>query len=178
MKSDGNGKRLVISRSVLRRTHEYFYPYFEVGVETACFWFGPEVDDIQVVTTVSVPTLFQTAGNYRVEPASWRRLIQRMRESNLRLLAQVHTHPIDYGVKHSWVDDEKGYSTANASLSLVWPDYGRDFSYQLDSLGVHEIRRGEWVLLSEADVHRRVQVVDDFADFRWNVDSGGIYEHE
>lgn len=173
-----DSKLLVISGSVLRRTHEYFYPYFEANVETACFWFGIEAESVQVVTTIAAPSLFQTAGNYQVDPASWRRLIKRMRSLGLDIIAQVHTHPVDFGVKHSWIDDERGYSTTNGSLSIVWPDYGRQFDYQLDSLGVHEIRDGDWTLLSEAERHRRMRVVDDFADFRWVINNGGIHEHE
>jgi hypothetical protein len=171
-------RSLIVSRSVLRQTHEYFYPYFEAGVETACFWFGVEEARVQIVTTIAVPALFQTAGNYRVDPDSWRRVVARMRRFGLITLAQVHTHPFDYGVKHSFIDDERSYSTAAGSLSIVWPDYGSGFDYRLASLGVHEVRDGVWELLTSAEREQRIKIVDDFADFRWAIRSGGISDSE
>lgn len=116
-------RTLLVSRAVLRRTHEYFLPYWRAGVETACFWFGVDAGQLQVVTTVAVPKLYQTRGNYTVEMTSLRRLAAGMRASGLTNLAQLHTHPSDW-VDHSPYDDERAYSTREGALSLVWAYYG------------------------------------------------------
>lgn len=171
-------KTLIVPMSVVRRTHEYFLPYWRAGVETACFWFGTELDAVQVATTVAVPELYQTAGNYRVVPASMRKLATAMREQGLTNLAQIHTHPIDYVVKHSWIDDERGYSTAEGALSIVWADYGHGLSFDMADVGVHEITDGEWELTDRTRAKQRIRIVDDFSDFRWEIRSGDINEHE
>ena len=169
---------LILSQASLRRTHDYFFPYWQAGVETACFWFGCEVQNYQIVTTIAVPKLYQSPGNYKVDQSSWRRLVHSMRKQNLTNLAQVHTHPIDYGVNHSGYDDERSYSTKPGSLSLVWADYGRVGTFDLDGIGVHERFGDEWVLLNNSKVAERIMVVDDFADFRWVIDNGGINDEE
>jgi hypothetical protein len=171
-------KTLVVPHEILRRTHEYFLPYHQAQVETACFWFGVDAGQLQIVTTVGVPKLFQTAGNYRVERASMSRLSNAMRHRRLTNLAQIHTHPPNCGVEHSPYDDAHAYSTKNGALSLVWADYGSTLRPDLRSVGVHERRNGEWELLGESEVARRILLVDDFADFRWAIESGGISSYE
>lgn len=170
-------KVLVVSRAILRRTHEYFSPYHEVGVETACFWFGIDAGDVQVATTVAAPRLFQTFGNYSVEMRSMRRLSAAMREQGLTNLAQIHTHPSDW-VDHSTWDDERAYSTRGGAVSIVWPDYGLGLAHDLGGLGVHERRGGEWVRLDARASAARIRLVDDFADYRWQIEQGEIRNEE
>lgn len=170
-------RRLLVSRAVLRRTHEYFLPYWSAGVETACFWFGVDAGRLQVVTTVAVPKLHQTGGNYSVEMTSLRRLATEMRTNSLTNLAQLHTHPSDW-VDHSSYDDERAYSTREGALSLVWADYGSRLGHDLSGIGVHERRGADWVRLSEAEAEGRIRLVDDLADFRWEIKGGGIRDEE
>jgi hypothetical protein len=146
-------------------------------VETACFWFGVDVGQLQVVTTVAVPKLYQTHGNYTVEMTSLRRLAAGMRASGLTNLAQLHTHPSDW-VDHSPYDDERAYSTREGALSLVWACYGSQMSHDLSGIGVHERRGAKWVRLSDGETASRIRLVDDFADFRWEIKGGGIRNEE
>lgn len=177
--SDSERQRtLIVPRSIFRRTHEYFLPYWRAGVETACFWFGHDAGDVQVVTTIAVPKLFQTSGNYRIDAAEWPRLIRSMKQQKLTNLAQVHTHPVHYAVKHSRYDDEHAYSTQPGSLSLVFADYGLATDFDLNGVGVHECTVVGWRLLKTAEVLRRIRLVDDFADFRWKIEAGGVSDDE
>lgn len=181
LENDGGevgSRMLILSRSVIRRTHEYFLPYWNAGVETACYWFGHDADSLQIVTTVAVPKLFQSPGNYRVEPESWRRLARSMKEQGLTNLAQIHTHPIDYTVRHSPFDDQQAYSTQEGGLSLVFADYGVGCRYDLGAVGVHERTAAGWRLLEANDVADRIRMVDDFADFRWEITGGDIRQYE
>ena len=171
------GRALVVPRAALRRTHDYFLPYWRAGVETACFWFGVGDGGVQAVTTVAAPKLYQTGGNYSVDMPSLRRLAAAMRGQGLTNLAQVHTHPSAW-VDHSPYDDERAYSTRDGALSLVWADYGSGLSYDLSGVGVHERRGGVWVRLEEREAGERVRLVDDFADFRWRIEGGGIRDEE
>jgi hypothetical protein len=170
-------RSLLVSRAVLRRTHEYFLPYWSAGVETACFWFGVDAGHLQVVTTVAAPKLYQTPGNYSVEMTSLRRLAAAMRANGLTNMAQLHTHPSDW-VDHSPHDDERAYSTREGALSLVWACYGSQMCHDLSGIGVQERRGEEWVRLSEAETANRIRLVDDFADFRWEIKGGGIRNDE
>jgi hypothetical protein len=92
-------------------------------------------------------------------------------------LAQVHTHPSDW-VEHSPYDDERAYSTREGALSLVWPDYGLSLNYDLCGVGVHVRRAGAWVQLDEREAGERIRLVDDFADYRWRIEGGGIRDEE
>jgi hypothetical protein len=170
-------RRLYLPRWVLHRTHEILLPYWREGVETACFWFGVDAGQLQVVTTVALPKLYQTSGNYLVEMSSLRRMAALMRPSGLTNLAQVHTHPTEW-VKHSPYDDEHAYSTRHGALSLVWPHYGATLGHDLHGIGVHERRNGEWIRLSETQTEERIRLVDDLADFRWEIERGRLSDDE
>ena len=170
-------RRLYLPQSVLHRTHEILLPYWREGVETACFWFGVDAGQLQVVTTMALPKLYQTRGNYLVEMTSLRRMAAQMRLIGLTNLAQVHTHPTEW-VNHSPYDDEHAYSTRHGSLSLVWPHYGATVGHDLHGIGVHERRNGEWSRLSEIQTKERIWLVDDLADFRWEIKGGLIVDDE
>lgn len=170
-------RTLFVSRSILRDTHEYFLPYWRAHVETACFWFGVDAGDYQVVTTIAAPKLYQTSGNYSVEMTSMRRLAAEMRAQGLVNLAQVHTHPSRW-VGHSSYDDAHAYSTRDGALSLVWSDYGLQLGHELDGVGVHRRRGGKWLHLDGKEVREKIRLVDAFADFRWEIDRGTINDEE
>ena len=106
-------RRLYLPQSVLHRTHEILLPYWREEVETACFWFGVDAGQLQVVTTVALPKLYQTRGNYLVEMTSLRRMAAQMRLSGLTNLAQIHTHPTD------WVDHVDKHVHLNKSSKDV-----------------------------------------------------------
>lgn len=163
--------RLFVSRGILRSTHEFFLPYWAAGVETACFWFGVNVGRDQVATTLALPKLYQTAGGYRVDSVSMRRLSSLMSEQGLENLAQVHTHPSNW-IGHSSFDDEHAYSTRKGSLSLVWPNYGLSFNHDLTGVGVHEYRRNDWVELPVSEIRERIRIIDSVADCRWQIQGG------
>jgi hypothetical protein len=167
---------LYVPRSLLRDTASYFLPYCQARVETACYWFGIEADTCQVATTLVLPRLYQTAGNYSIDITSSRRLANEMVFLGLVNLAQVHTHPPHCSVRHSRYDDQHAYSTRNGSLSLVWPDYGCSASQSLTGVGVHERRSGRWIQLTEAQIAERIHLVESVADYRWDIVSGGIEE--
>lgn len=137
-------------------------------MEAACLWFGIENGGTRVATTLALPMLLQSAGNYRMEPSSLRSIATEMRKQGLIAVAQVHTHPADW-VGHSRYDDERAYSTRDASLSFVWPHYGRRVGHDLEEIGVHERRNGCWEQLGQEEVGRRVRVVDSLADHRWEI---------
>lgn len=159
---------LILPRAALNETHAFFLPYWRAGVETACFWFGVEAGDRQVVTTVAMPRLHQSQGHYRVERDSLRRLAETMRAQGLINLAQVHTHP-GLWVGHSPYDDDNAYSTRTGALSFVWPEYGRSLLHTLAGIGVHERYEGAWRQLDQESIERRVHLVDSRADVRWEI---------
>src|SRR5258708_7456847 len=102
---------LCVPESILQQMATFFAPYGRAGVETACYWFGYEWDAVQVVTTLVLPRLFQSAGTNRVDTSAARRMAREMSAVGLVNLAQVHTHPPDCPVNHSRFDDEHTYST-------------------------------------------------------------------
>jgi hypothetical protein len=167
---------LYVARAILQDTAAYFLPYCQAGVETACYWFGVETESCQVVTTLAIPRLYQTAVNYRVDTTSSRLLAGAMSAQGLVNLAQVHTHPPHCPVSHSLYDDQYSYSTREGALSLVWPDYGCTAGQNLNGVGVHERREGHWMRLSDEQVAQRIHPVDSIADYRWEIVSGRTEE--
>ncbi|MFL5758977.1 MAG: hypothetical protein ACJ789_04520 [Thermomicrobiales bacterium] len=161
-------RRVILPRSVICDTHQFFQPYRRAKVEAVCFWFGVTCQGLQVVTTVAAPQLRQSRGYYQVIPESLHRLAADMRRQGLTNLAQVHTHPSS-GVDHSYYDDENAYSTREGALSFVWPHYGAGLDYELAGIGVHERRGGRWERLDHPQVAQRIQIIDGFADFRWEM---------
>lgn len=169
--------KLYLPQRVLQETHDYFFPYWRVHVETACFWFGIQTGECQIITTLAIPKLYQTSGNYLVEKESIRRLASAMRLQGLTNLAQVHTHPTDW-VEHSVYDSEHAYSTKDGALSFVWPNYGASAAHSLAGIGVHERRNQKWIQLTEDQMDKRIFLVDSVADFRWQINGGGIRNEE
>jgi hypothetical protein len=168
---------LHVPHTILQDTFTYFLPYGQASVETACYWFGIEIDTNQIVTTLVIPRLYQTKGNYRIDTVSSRRLANEMSEQGLVNLAQVHTHPPGCSVEHSLYDDQHAYSTREYALSFVWPSYGRSASYDLRSVGVHERREGRWILLTRSQVTERVRLLNSVVDYRWEIEHGNIEEN-
>src|SRR5258708_36805904 len=101
---------LVLPRKLIVETHEYFLPYWSAGVESACFWFGVDLNDQQIVTSLALPKLYQTPGIFSVDKNSMRRLSLSMAHQGLTNLAQIHTHPAEW-VAHSPFDMHRAHST-------------------------------------------------------------------
>lgn len=170
--------RVIVPRSLVTATFVAFVPYWRAQVETAVFWAGPDGEDHAVATTLVQPALLQTRGNYRVPADARAHMARALGEQGLVIHAQVHTHPETW-VGHSPYDDAHAYSTAEGSLSIVWPQYGRSHAHDLAGTGLHLRRQGRWVELrspQERAVH--LQVVDDHLDLRFVVRPGGLHADE
>jgi hypothetical protein len=71
-----------------------------------------------------------------------------LNERNLRLAAQVHSHPTD--AYHSETDERYSIVTARGGLSLVVPDFARD-PFSLGSCAVYRLEaRNQWVEVPES----------------------------
>lgn len=170
--------RVILPRVLLIETYRALVPYWQAGVETALFWAGPDHEDQAVITTLVQPALHQTPGNYQVPPEARLQMARRLSAQHLVIHAQVHTHPASW-VGHSPYDDAHAYSTAEGSLSVVWPVYGQTCAHDLSGLGLHTRRQGRWVpLLSPQERAEHLEVVDDHIDLRFTIHAGGINDDE
>jgi len=170
--------RVVVPRHVVTATHVAFLPYWQAGVETAAFWAGPDSEERGVITTLVQPSLHQTPGNYHVPPAARMQMARRLGAQGLVVYAQVHTHPRAW-VGHSAYDDAHAYSTADGSLSLVWPEYGRACPHDLEGIGLHVRLGGRWTeLVSQEERDAHLHLVDDHLDLRFSIQAGGLHDDE
>ncbi len=169
---------LYVSQTLLRQTHESFFPAWQAQAEAACLWCGVETDAYQVATTLAIPRLVHSAGAYRIERGSMRRLADHLNSQGLVVLAQLHTHPPKAGTHHSCYDDAHAYSTRQGALSLVWPDYGHLATFSLEHLGVHERDGDRWVRLEKDDVARRIRLVDATIDDRYSIQVDDTYDEK
>lgn len=81
------------------------------------------------------------------------------------MLAQVHTHP--HGrTTHSWGDDEMVQPAYEGMLSVVVSDYALSGLRPLETLGIHQLQDGEWVLTTPESVRASFGVIPAGVDIR------------
>lgn len=168
---------LVLPHHVLGDTHTAFRPSCQARVEAAVLWAGVVAAEMAIVTTLVMPALYQTSGNYTMRRESLRRMGRLLNRQGLTVLAQVHTHPGEW-VGHSRYDDAHAYSQRDGALSLVWPHYGASLPHTLGGIGVHERRTGRWIQLQPDEACKRVRIVDSLTDLRWEFDQGDLDDQE
>ena len=78
-------------------------------------------------------------------------------ENDLRLIAQVHTHPTE--AYHSETDDAFPIVTTEGALSLVIPNFANGPA-NLTQYACYRLRRGHWVELTPAVVAALVRIQD------------------
>jgi len=123
--------------------------------ESGLFWYGRRGDQRSLVTSVRAPRQQMNPFNYRVTAEAMREVGASLPD-DLRLLAQVHSHPGDF-VEHSPYDDEM--ASSRRALSLIFPRYGRLNLRWAEGVGVHEWQDDYWHLLTPAQALTRVVIV-------------------
>lgn len=132
------------------------------GIALLC---GVEAPPATLFTTALFPAAEHGEGYVRASEEQFAAASARAREHGLGVLAQVHTHPGGRTV-HSCGDDDMVRPRFEGMLSVVVPHHGRFGLRPLDSLGVHQLQDGAWVLAEPGSVRENFVVIPSSVDLR------------
>lgn len=132
--------------------------------EGVVYWFGVELGERAVVTTLIVPDADTSTGAVRTSAAANSEAVGAVAGTPLVLLGQAHSHPFDR-VGHSWVDDRDTFAQFPGALSVVVPYYGRR-GMELGTCGVHRHLDGKYRRIRGTRVDEHLRVLPGMRDLR------------
>ncbi|MDB4914948.1 MAG: hypothetical protein JWM95_2592 [Gemmatimonadetes bacterium] len=132
--------------------------------EGVVYWFGLELGDLAVVTTLIVPDADTSTGAVRTSAAVNAEAVGALAGTPLVLLGQAHSHPSRW-VEHSSVDDRDTFAQFPGALSVVAPHYGRK-GMKLASCGVHRHIDGTYRRIRGAQVEEHLRLLPAVRDLR------------
>lgn len=144
--------QVLVPLVVMQEGHEILRAAGRAGLEGMILWAGTQVGEQFRVTELIVPRQrgLRTADGLCVvvDGDELHRLNVYLFESNLQLIAQIHSHPgMAY---HSSTDDEFAVATTAGCFSLVVPDFAvREFN--LEDTAVYRLSEsGKWLEVDES----------------------------
>lgn len=147
-----------IRKDVLEQSSKHLKKYGKKRSEALVFWAGWLDERCEAhITNCKVPLNINWGGGVRVELDGMLKLMDELVNEDLLLLAQVHSHPGDFG--HSHGDDRMAASYRRGFVSIVVPNYGLKDLKDLSECYVHEYEGSwEWRLLDKDEVERRFRI--------------------
>lgn len=144
---------------------------FAEGVESegVVYWFGFEMGDRAVVTTLIVPDADTSRGCVSTTPEANGEALGVIVGTPLVLLGQAHSHPGGW-VRHSPVDDRETFARFDGALSVVVPHFARR-GVELHDCGVHRHVGGAFKLIGTDELGEHVVVIPGKADLRRRIRS-------
>ena len=134
------------------------------NVERVAYLDGVRVEDLSVVTTLTIPDADLHTGYYDVPAEAMSQAGRHFRTHQLSRIAQVHTHG-NSNCHHSFRDDEKAYSLKDGAVSIVLPFHATGRPETEDGI-VHLRRQGFWRPLDRDEASALIRVTPSFLDFR------------
>lgn len=122
--------------------------------EGVVYWFGFQLAQYSIVTTLIVPDAETFEGGLRTTAEANAEVLNAVTYTPLVYLGQAHSHP-GWRVEHSGVDDLQTFAQFNGVISVVVPWFGR-YGFQLRDCGVHRHLGGKFRWLHEVERHLRV----------------------
>jgi len=132
--------------------------------EGIVYWFGIELGERAVVTTLVVPDADTSYGSVRTSPEANAEVVALAIGTPLVLLGQAHSHPSEW-VEHSGVDDRDTFAQWTGAISVVVPWYGRK-GMHIESCGVHRHLGGRYEWIPPERVGEHLQVLEARVDLR------------
>lgn len=161
-----------VTASVLRETGRLLASFADGrDSEGVVYWFGLELGERAVVTTMIVPDADTGTGAVRTSAAVNGEAVGVVAGTPLVLLGQAHSHP-SQRVGHSRLDDLETFAQVPGALSIVVPYYGRR-GMELASCGVHRHIGGMYRHIVGAHVHEHLRVLPSRVDLRDSHDAVG-----
>ncbi|WP_284283983.1 Mov34/MPN/PAD-1 family protein [Mesorhizobium amorphae] len=142
--------------------HEHLAAVGQAGYEGLGLWVGTTEGETATVERALIPQqrLIRSASGVgvQIEGDELHRLNVWLFENDLRILAQVHSHPAN--AYHSGTDDENAVATAIGSLSLVVPNFASR-PFDLSSTAIYRLNAaGSWLEVPRQAAHRLIEIMD------------------
>jgi len=148
--------RVTIPGQLLQRSYCHFRERGDLGCEGVALWVGRQHDAQFDITELVIPEQTGVRSDdglaYVVKAEALHRLNVWLHQSDLRLVAQVHSHPTE--AYHSDMDDSFPIMTTEGGFSIVVPDFGRGLPaltncavYRLSNHGWNELSTSETVAI-------------------------------
>lgn len=154
-----------ITETLFERTRALLADFAETSQsEGVVYWFGFELGESAVVTTLIVPDADTSWGCIRTTPQANAQALSAIVGTPLMLLGQAHSHP-GSGVRHSPTDDRDTFAGFDGAISVVVPHYGRE-GIDIDTCGIHRHTRGAFRYIAPADISEHIRVIRGESDFR------------
>ena len=113
--------RLHCSAATLDETIDHFRAAGRIQKECVVFWLVPRQADAMRIVEVYRPQQEAHADQFWIPPDAMAVLMRHLRDSKLKLAAQVHSHP--HEAFHSYADDRWAVIRHAGALSIVVPDF-------------------------------------------------------
>jgi hypothetical protein len=137
--------------------------------EGVVYWFGIELVERAVVTTLVVPDAHTHSGCVHTSVEANAAAVSRTIDTPLVLLGQAHSHPGAH-VWHSIVDDEETFARFDGAISIVVPWFGR-YGFRIEECGVHRHLGGRFQVVRRTTEH--IRIIPGFSDLRASRVTGG-----
>lgn len=147
-----------IKKEILEQTSKHLQKFGKQQSEGLVFWVGylDEKCDAHI-TGCKFPENENWKLGVSVDLQSMMKIIDELIKEDLVLLAQVHSHPGNFG--HSCGDDLSASSYRTGFISIVVPNWGLIELNDLSKCFVHEYQKDwKWKLLSKEEVTRRFKI--------------------
>jgi len=163
---------IYITQNLLERTRELLASFAENSrSEGMVYWFGFELGETAVVTTLVVPNADTRWGCIRTTPQVNVQALSAIVGTPLMLIGQAHSHP-GSGVRHSDTDDKETFASFDGCISVVVPHFGQE-GINLETCGIHRHINGVFRYIETSEISDHIGVLPGEADFRANAKTNG-----
>lgn len=154
--------RFVVPRQAVQDVHDHLTEVGRQGYEGLGLWVGRIDGATATVAHALIPAqrLIRNASGVGVHVPGdeLHRLNVWLFDNELRILAQIHSHPTH--AYHSGTDDDYALATTAGSLSLVVPDFAQN-PPDLSRMAIYRLERtGRWVAVTDASADKLIMVTD------------------
>jgi hypothetical protein len=162
---DTNLPVLYITETLLDETGKLLASFAEKRrSEGVVYWFGMELAENSVVTTLIVPDADTTWGCISTSPEVNAEALAVIIGTPLVLLGQAHSHPANH-VRHSDVDNRQTFASFEGAISVVVPYFARR-GINLRRCGIHRHINGAFRIISPKQIENHIVVIPGKADLR------------
>lgn len=152
--------RVVLPGPLLLRAYQHFRARGELGCEGVALWVGRPTGAVFLVSDVVLPAQSGIKSDeglaYVVESHALHRLNVWLHKEELRLIAQIHSHPGE--AYHSETDDLFPIVTTAGGFSLVVPYFGRGLP-SLAQFAAYRLSDNGWREMPPTEVSKTFQVI-------------------
>lgn len=159
--------RFYLPQQVVQDTGDFIASYGDEqgSHEGVAYWAGVAAGQNLVVTTVLAPEATTTAGSFATSVIANARVVAKVNEHHIKILAQIHGHPGGW-VGHSAGDNAGAFMPYEGFYSVVVPWYGRHGLLPLTRCGVHRFHRGAFMQLTYDQIERQFLILPGRLDLR------------